>query len=142
MPLDERLKHQAERLEALLDTLVKPPGEHEIPDIELSHREVRLLIALDQKGEAIMSDLAAALRSPLSTVTRMVDRLETKGLAERSRPEHDRRVVIVRPSARARVLSAAFHRHQFRIACRMLEPLSPAERELLLELMAKMSSSL
>jgi len=135
---DERGKQQAARLQSLLSKLVRPPDEHPLPDLELSVREVRLMLALGERGEMIMTDLAGVIRAPLSTVTRMVDRLEAKGLTERFRSEEDRRIVLVRMAAKGRELHAIFERHHQELAQRMLAPLTPGEREILLELMAKM----
>lgn len=141
-PVDARLWHQAGQLEALLAKLVKIPKDHALSDIELSHREVRLLFALGARAEMTMTDLAAELDAPLSTVTRMADRLETKGLIERLRSVEDRRIVLIRGSERGRQMYAAFERHHFEMARRMLEPLSPGEREILLELMEKLTRGL
>jgi len=139
--MDDRLRRQAERLQALLGRLVRPPEEQVLSEVELSHREVRLLMALGEKGEAIMSNLASVLNAPQSTVTRMVDRLAMKGLVEHLRSEQDRRIVVVRATTKAKSLGEAFHRHRFEISRRMLEPLSPGEREILLELMHKLAHS-
>jgi DNA-binding MarR family transcriptional regulator len=89
-----------------------------------------------------MTDLAAVLGTPLSTTTRMVDRLETKNLIERLRSEQDRRIVVVRNSARGQMFYDTFQRHHFELARRMLEPLSFGEREILLELMEKLTHGL
>jgi DNA-binding MarR family transcriptional regulator len=119
---------------------MEPPTEPPtgLADIELSPREFNVLFALGDKGEMIMTDLAAALRAPLSTVTRIVDRLEGKGLVERSRSDEDRRIVIVKQGEKAKILHESFLQHQHEIARRMLEPLSAGEREILLELMDKL----
>ena len=135
MSTDDR---QACRLRTLLAKLVRPPDEHALPDLELSIREIRLLRALGEVGEMTMTDLAAVIRTPLSTVTRMVDRMEAKELTERVRSEADRRSVLVRMGAKGRELDAIFDQHRRELAGRMLEPLTPGEREILLELMAKM----
>lgn len=71
------------------------PADHPLPDVELSPREIKVLLLLGEKGEMIMTDLAAALQAPLSTVTRIMDRLESKQMAERFRSSEDRRIVIV-----------------------------------------------
>lgn len=44
------------------------------------------------RGPCTMGDVAAALRLDLSTITRLVDQLEGKGLIRRARSEEDRRV--------------------------------------------------
>ena len=112
--------------------------ETPFPDLEPTPRETSVLIVLGDKGEMIMTDLAAAVQAPLSTVTRIVDRLHKKGLVERSRSDQDRRIVVVTGSEKGKRLHHAARQHQLTMAYRMLEPLSSGEREILLELMAKM----
>jgi DNA-binding MarR family transcriptional regulator len=138
-PIEVRLGCQAKLLQSLFTRLMKVSDEHALSDVELSHREIKLLLALGEPGEMIMTDLAAVIHAPLSTATRMVDRLEAKGLVERVRSSANRRIVVVRPSAGGRRLYEAIDSHHFQIARRMLEPLSFGEREILLELMAKLT---
>jgi DNA-binding MarR family transcriptional regulator len=127
---------------------LKPPSGHPFSELELSAREIQLLKAvwekaeMTEKGEMIMSDLASVLESPLSTITRMVDRLERKGLIERFRCEKDRRIVLVRYTDQGQMLRDCFLQHHFEMARRILEPLSLGEREILLELMGKMVNAL
>lgn len=113
-----------------------PPAE--LADIELSPREVKVLVILGDKGEMIMTDLASALQVPLSTTTRIIDRLEKKRLVERSRSDEDRRIVVVKDGERGKLLHETIRKAQLEMAGRMLKPLSNGEREILLELMAKL----
>jgi DNA-binding MarR family transcriptional regulator len=142
--LDSRIKKQVILLQSQLTKLLKPPSGHPFSELELSVREVHLLRAIwergeiAERGEMIMSDLASVLESPLSTVTRMVDRLEGKGLVERFRCEKDRRIVLVRYTDKGHMLRECFLQHHFDMARRILEPLSLGEREMLLELIGKM----
>ena len=143
--IDARTKRQAGELQALLARLLEPPRDplaHPLPDIELSPREITVLLLLGDKGEMIMTDLAAALQAPLSTVTRIADRLERKALIERSRSEQDRRIVIVKEGEKGKALREAIRQIQFEKARRMIEPLSTGEREILLELLKKLLQGL
>lgn len=95
---DARLRRQAKALQAFIGAIMDSPlepADHPLPDVELSPREIKVLLLLGEKGEMIMTDLAAALQAPLSTVTRIMDRLESKQMAERFRSSEDRRIVIV-----------------------------------------------
>src|SRR5262245_57837354 len=90
---DGRIKQQARALQELIARLLEPPMKpdgHALPDVELSPREIKVLLLLGGKGEMIMTDLARALQAPLSTVTRIVDRLEKKELVARFRSDQDR----------------------------------------------------
>jgi len=138
---EARFARQAIQLQRVLVGLLRQPIEHPFPELSLSVREITLLFILGNKPETTMTDLASGLRAPLSTVTRMVDRLETKGLIERSRSEQDRRLVVVRESEKAKVLRQTFEHHQLEIAHRILEPLSFGERETLVELMTKLGKA-
>lgn len=142
---DARLKRQAKALQAFIAAIMDSPMEpadHPLPDVELSPREIKLLLLLGEKGEMIMTDLATALPAPLSTVTRMIDRLEGKQMAERFRSAEDRRIVIVKESAKGKMLRERFRGSQVDLAARMLQPLSNGEREILIELLEKLTRGL
>jgi DNA-binding MarR family transcriptional regulator len=62
---------------------------------ECSPRELRALGAIGQHGRLTMSALAELLEVPLSTATRTVDKLVSKGLIERKQSAQDRRVFEV-----------------------------------------------
>lgn len=140
---DSKMKRQARTLQACLTKLLEPPIEmldgHPLPDIELSPREVRVLFLLGEKGEMIMTDLATGLPAPLSTVTRIIDRMEVKELVQRSRSTDDRRIVVVQQAPKGRLMHDRFLSSQLRVAERMLDPLSNGEREILLELLGKLT---
>ncbi len=134
-----RLKEQTSRLYALFsELLAKPPEPEAFPELELSHREVHILDLIHRRGGQTMSELAARMATPLSTLTRVVDRLHKKGLIERVRQESDRRVVQVELSELGHRFGAHFESCQRQLVQKMLEPLSLGEREILLELMAKL----
>ncbi len=142
---DARLKRQAKALQACIARLMEPPmesGDHPLPDVELSPREIKVLLLLGDTGEMIMTDLAAALLAPLSTVTRIMDRLESKQLVERFRSAEDRRIVIVKEATKGKMLRDRFRASQLDMAARMLQPLSQGEREILLELLEKLTYGL
>lgn len=142
---DPRLKRQAKALQAFIALLMEPPmetGDHPLPDVELSPREIKVLLLLGDKSEMIMTDLATALRAPLSTVTRIVDRLASKQMVERFRSDEDRRIVIVKEADRGKILHDRLRNSQLEMAARMLSPLSNGEREILLELLEKLSYGL
>src|SRR5690242_14026398 len=56
--------------------------------------QYRALVVLASRGRQRALDLAEALDVNQSTVTRMCDRLERKGLISRVRPADNRRIVI------------------------------------------------
>ena len=140
-PLDARLEEQAQELQALLSQLLEPPLDpltNRLADVEMSPREVKTVLLLGVHGQMIMTDLAAALHAPLSTVTRIVDRLENKRMVERARSEQDRREVVVRAGQKGRILHQIIQQSRMEMASRMLAPLTQGEREILLELIGKL----
>jgi DNA-binding MarR family transcriptional regulator len=108
-------------------------------DIELSPQDGRALVTLSTRDRVTMTDLAELLSTPLSTATRMVERLIHKGLAIRSRIEDDRRVVHVELSAEGKKLNQIFLERRREIAGTMLAPLTHGEREIFIELMTKIT---
>jgi DNA-binding MarR family transcriptional regulator len=143
--VDMRIKQQARQLQGLLARLMEPPKELQatpLVDIELSPREIGAVLLLGDKGEMIMTDLSSALGAPLSTVTRIMDRLEQKSFISRSRSDRDRRIVVVRPGEKGKILHETVRHHQLLTAERMLYPLTGGEREILLELMGKLTKAL
>lgn len=139
MSTEARFARQAMLLQRVLLKLLQPPSEHVFPELALSFREISLLHTLGTRSEMIMTELASILRLPLSTVTRMVDRLEKMAMVERTRSIQDRRLVLVKKSEKAMLLSAEFETMQLELARRILAPLSHGEREILLELMMKLA---
>ena len=113
-----------------------PKGD-QVPDI--GPADFRLLSVLDHTGSLTMTDLAQRLDLPLSTATHRVNRLVKSGILRRSRSELDRRIVEVTLSQHGRELVTAGDEIRLNIGRAMLAALSPGEREILLELMQKMS---
>lgn len=60
-----------------------------------TRRQVRLLTYLAEKGETMMTDLAAKQGVKTPSISAMVDRLVETGLIVRNRNKDDRRVVTV-----------------------------------------------
>ena len=108
-------------------------------EVEISRQETRVVMLLGSKGTTIMSDLARAANLALSSATNTVDRLVNKELVERSRVDEDRRVVQVGLSEKGKKFYDTLNDCRLEMGRNMLEALSPGEREIFLELMAKMT---
>jgi DNA-binding MarR family transcriptional regulator len=83
-----------------------------------------------------MTDLAAALRMPLSTATRVVDKLVIKRLLRRTRGKEDRRVIQVVFSRRGQEINRFVAEARLRTAQEMLKSLQPAKRDEFLKIIA------
>ena len=93
--------------------------------------QYRALVVLASRGPQRVLDLADALEVNQSTVTRMCDRLDRKGLIGRERPPDDRRTVIITMSDAGRELVAAVTRHRRREIRAILRRMSPETRSAL-----------
>jgi len=137
------LERQSGQLLGFLDTLftrwmLARRGEA-FQGPECSREEMRTLFLINARGQSMMSSLANELGVPLSTATHAIDRLVAKGLVTRIRSEKDRRVVQVEMSDFGKKLQDNFKSKRLSMAHSWLEPLSPGEREIFLELMAKIT---
>ena len=102
-------------------------------------QELKALGLLGFRGRTIMSVLAEALGVPLSTATHTVNKLVKKKLVERARSETDRRVVEVNLSEEGKRRNRLFQDHRLAMIRFMLTALSDGEREIFLELIAKIA---
>ena len=136
------LERQARELDACFDAFRRVMMRSSAPapsDIELSAQDWRALPTLAYRGRMTMTDLAEALGVPLSTATRLVERLIHKGLVSRSRIEDDRRVVRVELSGDGQKLLQVFMAKRLEMSRSMLSPLTQGEREIFIELMRKIT---
>jgi DNA-binding MarR family transcriptional regulator len=138
------LDQQSSRLLGYFDMLFRrlmlaPQGREEEAVPEMSREDWRTLIVLETAGRVTMTGLADSLGVPLSTATHTIDRLVAKSLVIRARSEEDRRVVQVEVSDFGKRLQAKFRAKKLALARSWLEPLTPGEREIFLELMAKIT---
>jgi DNA-binding MarR family transcriptional regulator len=65
----------------------------------LSMAQLNILYTLTRCGEMPMSRLAEMLNVSLSSATGLIDRIEERGLIERTRVPEDRRIVVIRVTA-------------------------------------------
>jgi MarR family transcriptional regulator, organic hydroperoxide resistance regulator len=79
-------------------------GSERLVKAGVSMTHLHVLSMLDHHGEMPMSHLADLLDISVSNATGLVDRLEERGLVERVRDLHDRRVVIARLSTGGRAM--------------------------------------
>jgi len=104
------------------------PAEAAGPDIPLTFTEVRATKLLPVEGRVPMRQFAQLLGVSLPTATHLVDRLVEKDIVERVRPEHDRRLVLVGLSERARSHREALIHYRIEVIERILEPFTPTVR--------------
>jgi DNA-binding MarR family transcriptional regulator len=137
--IDKQLRQLIGYFDTLSQRLMVKRSPALVVDLEMSQPEIRALLMLGAKESAIMSDLAGVLNLPFSTATHTMDKLVAKGLAERARVNENRRTVRVALTEKGRQFHRSILDCQFAMGRSMLEALSPGEREIFLELMAKMT---
>lgn len=94
-----------------------------------------------QQGARRMSDLAESAQTSQTSLTGIVDRLEERGLVQRTRSDADRRVVQVELTEHGHeVMTAANCAYVARLE-HLLEPLGPAERDELLRILRKITAN-
>lgn len=103
--------------------------------------QYRALVVLASRGEQRMLDLAEALAVNQSTITRLCDRLERKGLISRERPADNRRTVLVAITASGRDLVAAVSRRRRREIRAIVRTMTPHAQVALVEAMAAFAAA-
>jgi DNA-binding MarR family transcriptional regulator len=93
------------------------------------------------EGGASMQEVARMQGCALSTATALADRLIGHGLAERATDLDDRRVVKIRPTARAAELLQRFLDSRRQIALAALAPLSDEDAATLIRLLRQVASA-
>ena len=120
--MEREMRQRREDVDAMLD--ISPP-------------EMRSLMWLGRRGMTVMSDFAHGIDVPLSTATRIINRLVKKGIVVRRRSDLDRRIVEVDLSPVAYEHKQEFMAKRQTAVAKILEPLAVAERETLLALLEK-----
>jgi DNA-binding MarR family transcriptional regulator len=134
--LAEELRSALGRLNRALKAEGISNAEHPYARLNLSDLVVAELLV--RQKTVIMSEVARALDSPLSTATTVVDRLVKAKLVARSRAESDRRSVQLTLTAEGRRLAALLKRQQLKSSQIMLAALSPPEQREFLTLFERM----
>jgi DNA-binding MarR family transcriptional regulator len=84
-------------------------GEHYTKELNkiynVSAAQINCLIALRENGPLSPSQIAWHVMVNSSTVTGIIDRLEKKGLVQRLRVSHDRRVITVELTKNGKILA-------------------------------------
>lgn len=96
-------------------------------ELELTPQQVQLICALGH-GNRSTGRLAALLGCDKANITGMVDRLEPRGLVQRSRDTRDRRVVRIALTPDGRAMVDTFRSRAAAAFAEGLSELSPPER--------------
>jgi DNA-binding MarR family transcriptional regulator len=106
--------------------------------LKLRPVDFSLLVLLLANGSASATQVGRALDLPPPQVTMLVDRLVERGLMQRRRSARDARALELTLTAAGRELAQRAHRISLTMEAPLLQTLSPAERAMLFELLAKL----
>ena len=93
-----------ERILAAYNVISKSVNPANLYKIELTSSQIKVLATFMERECYTMTALSQILSVTMPTMTAMIDRLIQSGLVTRERNESDRRVVMVRLTARERRL--------------------------------------
>ncbi|HEX5401904.1 MAG TPA: MarR family transcriptional regulator [Pseudonocardiaceae bacterium] len=118
-------------LESLTRVLVSVAWDsaHALPP-QTTFPQMRLLVILTDLGRVSSAQLAAALGVNASSVTRLVDRLQSRGLVERGSDEHNRSVVTLEVTDAGQQAVAHVLRRRHAALRAVLDLLAPKQRQL------------
>ena len=105
----------------------------------LSVSQAYVLRALHEHGPLSMGELAGELRVSVSTMTRVVDPLVRKRLAERDRSGDDRRLCRIALTAAGRRLWSRIERELTASDAAVLRTITPSERETVIRVIGLLS---
>jgi DNA-binding MarR family transcriptional regulator len=118
-------------------------GDEPQPTAEsFSRSEIAVVDTLGAEGSMAMGELAGRVRMPLSTATRVVDRLVARKIVQRERPEDNRRVVRVALAPPGDAFYQAALSSRIAGAQRMLQRLTEGEQRELVRLFRKIADSI
>lgn len=140
--LDARARELVTHLDRAMHRLVLAGDEQGDSPERFSRSEIAVVGTLGAEGPMAMGEVAGRVRLPLSTATRVVDRLVARGMLQRERPEDNRRVVRVALADGGHRFYHAALRGRVAGAQRMLERLTRGEQRDLIRLFQKIADSL
>ena len=79
--------------------------DRELVSFDISHDQFGILLMIASGMGTIAAELSREMACDTSSMTRMIDRLEAKGLVTRTRSEDDRRIVFIVITETGRVLA-------------------------------------
>ncbi|WP_240414279.1 MarR family winged helix-turn-helix transcriptional regulator [Paenibacillus periandrae] len=134
------LEHQLDRMEELI--LMGMHRTNKWGSLTFSKQQYLLLITLDNKKRATVSNLADELNLSPSATTLAINRLVRDGHVARTRDETDRRVVWVELTPEARVLVYEQKERRRQVLRSMISSVEPEECEQFITIARKMLTNI
>jgi DNA-binding MarR family transcriptional regulator len=134
------LGHQVKKC---ADTQIKKCAQTSQDACKITNQELTLLFLLNERGTLAVKEIACNLDGiSLSTLTRMLDKLEEHAYITRLLDKNDRRSFLITPTDKAYGVVESYKLQMQSVAYTMLEALTPAERLVLIELYNKIRQNL
>lgn len=111
-------------------------------DRSLAKSDALALLVVHRRSESTMSELAADLGAPLSTVTGIVQRLVRRGLLSRTRSPHDRRAYLLTITEQGQAIAVELQNEIVGIFQSIQKLLTPEELQQLIFLVQKIITGL
>lgn len=108
---------------------------------ELTGPQLTVIKLLAGIGELSLTELSESMQTRNSTVTGIIDRMESADLVKRVRSEEDRRVVKIRLTPKGKALAKSVPIEPMALFRQALESLSPQEARTLLKILAKLEKT-
>ena len=105
----------------------------------LGHQDLRIIEYLGQQGRQMMRSLAEHLGLAVNSMTSLIDHLEQKGMALRTRSDVDRRVIHVELTGIGRQAFQEISNAKLQFHRALLSALTENEQEKLLDLFRKIA---
>lgn len=106
---------------------------------QLTGPQLTVVKILEQIGDLSLSELSERIRAQNSTVTGIIDRMEREGLVVRERSTEDRRVVIIKLTAKGTQLAENVPLEPMKVFQSALSSLTKDEMRELLRILLKVS---
>ncbi len=144
MALRRELKEDLDRIVESIVYLVtesRRQSKDEAARYGVTPTQLSVLKLLQEIGDLSLGSLSKEIKAHNSTVTGIVDRMETAGLVERARSEDDRRVWIIRLTAQGRKVADRAKVSPWDTLRHALEALPVKEQEQLTQILRKIAQN-
>ena len=121
--LDDRLVNALERLVVGAVGMTTAALESFAPAVDLTLPQWRALVVVAQANGIRVGEIASRVGMSVPSTSRLVRRLERRGLVLTGRDDSDRRATIVRPTAEGTELWSTLVEHRRRLIGELIESL-------------------
>lgn len=126
-PAEYRMGESVGYLMARAKSVLSHDVEQEVNGLDITHAQATCLMMLANGSGSTVTDLGRELNTDMGSVTRLLSRMEKRGLILRQRSDADRRVVDLSITAAGRALVEELPRIYCRVLNRHFRDFSAAE---------------